>query len=90
MEADQTDYDRAHKHCFKNRSELDRSDACGCFYCPNTFKRSEVFEWTDDETTALCPQCGIDSVIGSAVGFQLSREFFQKMNDRWFGESIKV
>jgi hypothetical protein len=82
---------RAHKHCFRNRNEVERSAHCGCFYCLETFKPVEIQEWADKgATTALCPRCGIDSVIGSASGFPLTRRFLQQMNDRWFGESIKI
>ena len=49
----------------------------------------EIEEWVDaDETgegqTALCPRCGIDSVIGSASGYPITKEFLEAMNRRWF------
>jgi hypothetical protein len=36
------------------------------------------------EDTAMCPRCGIDSVIGSASGIDLTPEFLRKMHDFWF------
>jgi hypothetical protein len=81
---------RAHKHCRRNRDELAGSANCGCFYCLETFPPQSIQEWTDDGATAMCPHCGIDSVIGSGSGFPLSQRFLQRMNDRWFGETIKV
>jgi hypothetical protein len=38
--------------------------------------------------TALCPRCGIDSVLGSASGYPINREFLQKMNEYWFQRTI--
>ena len=75
----------AHKHCFRNRSELQESEICGCFYCEKMFAPSEIEEWTDDgDTTALCPKCGIDSVIGSSSGFPIVPAFLKAMNARFF------
>ena len=33
---------------------------------------------------ALCPACGIDSVLGSASGFPVTPEFLGRMNACWF------
>ncbi|HEY1939669.1 MAG TPA: hypothetical protein VGJ33_17195 [Candidatus Angelobacter sp.] len=74
----------AHKHSFKNRDEIDKSTHCGCFYCEKNFPPAEIWEWVDDEQTAMCPFCGIDSVLGNFHGFELSKEFLHSMNERWF------
>lgn len=87
------DLDRAHRHSAGHRAELLASERCGCFYCLAVFSPQAIDEWidadadSDDEagTTALCPACGIDAVIGSAAGFPLRREFLQAMRARWFG-----
>jgi hypothetical protein len=67
---------RAHEYCILNRAELERSDACGCFYCERIFHPNEINEWTDDEKTALCPYCGIDSVPASSTGW-VEKSFLQ-------------
>jgi len=36
------------------------------------------------ERTAMCPECGIDSVIGSASGYPITTEFLQGMHAEWF------
>ena len=77
----------AHEHCSKHRPEILSSASCGCFYCLECFGPHEIDEWIEEEGTALCPRCGIDSVIGSASGFVLTKEFLKEMNDYWFGES---
>jgi hypothetical protein len=84
------DYIRAHKSCSRHRSEIERSERCGCFYCLQSFLPGEIEEWTDDDTTAMCPRCGIDSVIGSASGFSLSQEFLRRMHHYWFERSHKI
>ena len=78
------DHIAAHKWSDRNRSDLKKSDLCGCFYCLEVFPPNEIQDWTDDGATALCPKCGIDSVIGSVSGYPIQREFLSKMHDHWF------
>ncbi len=78
----------AHKRSIHHRSEVLASDRCGCFYCCAILVPSEITEWTDDLNgigqTALCPRCGIDSVIGDKSGFEISAEFLARMKTFWF------
>jgi hypothetical protein len=74
----------AHKHSSRHRVELDESDLVGCFHCKETYSLTAVKEYVDENDTALCPVCGIDSVIGSASGFPLSAEFLEEMHQLWF------
>ena len=89
------DLTAAHRHSIRHRLELERSDRCGCFCCGATFDVSEINEWANDdpsraEKTAICPRCGIDSVIGSASGFPITAEFLERMRQRWFGRLPSV
>ena len=75
----------AHKHSANHRDELSNSRACGCFYCCTIFKATDIDDWCDDGKTAICPNCGIDSVIGDASGFPVASEDFLKlMAQYWF------
>jgi hypothetical protein len=74
----------AHDHAFRQREELSQSDGCGCFYCFQTYSPSEVKTWVDDNQTAICPRCGMDSVIGSASGFPLTKVALRKMYARTY------
>jgi hypothetical protein len=49
------------------------------------FEFKNIKEWTDDSQTALCPTCGIDSVIGDESGFPITDHFLEAMEARWFG-----
>jgi hypothetical protein len=83
----QPDYIRAHKESSNHREGLAASACCGCFYCLAIFDPAEINRWIDHESTALCPQCGIDSVIGSASGYPVTKGFLRKMQEYWFGEA---
>ena len=78
------DVREAHVHSSKHRIELLASESCGCFYCGGTFRPSEIADWVDSGQTALCPRCGIDSVIGSEAGFPLTKDFLDQMHEYWF------
>lgn len=82
------DHIRAHRHSIYHREELLASEQCGCFYCCAIFPPSHIREWTDCwesvGQTALCPECGIDSVIGSESGYPITREFLMEMRAYWF------
>ena len=79
---------QAHKHSMGNRDEILSSERCGCFYCLEIFLPKEVKEWIDEKKgvgqTALCPRCGIDSVIGSRSGYPITAKFLQLMKEYWF------
>jgi hypothetical protein len=78
----------AHKFCTNNRSRLLESEICGCFYCRQRFSPQRVVEWIDHDTTALCPECGIDSLIAASSGVPLTDEFLEAMYEWWFATTI--
>lgn len=69
-----------------NRRVVESGARCGCFHCKEMFEGAQVSDWFDKGLTAVCPKCGIDSVISEAspgVG-QLTPEALTAMYDRWF------
>src|SRR5688572_5370679 len=78
--SDAWDKQAAHAHSSNHRAEILDSSVCGCFYCLATFPPVEIQDWVDEDSggqgqTALCPRCGIDSVIGGRSGFPISEAF---------------
>lgn len=74
----------AHKHSSNHRDAILESSICGCFYCCRTYPPTTIQKWTDAGQTALCPNCGIDSVIPDVAGFPLTPEFLAQMKAHWF------
>jgi len=72
------------KHAVQHRREVLHSDVCGCFHCLALFEPSTIRNWIDDGQTALCPHCGMDSVVGAESGFDVRGEFLSAMQGRWF------
>jgi len=82
----------AHKFSSCHRNEILTSGVvCGCFHCCQTFDSTAIVEWVDEDDsgvgqTALCPRCGIDSVISSCSGFPVTLDFLKEMRHYWFGD----
>ncbi len=89
----------AHKHSSKHREEVLASRVCGCFHCLKTFAPARIKEWVDwpagtpaDQrfdrgTTALCPYCSIDAVVGDKSGLPVGKELLVRMKWHWFHEA---
>lgn len=84
-------YVEAHEVARNNREALEVSANCGCFFCLTIFSPTEIRDWCDDydkeSNTAICPHCGIDSVLAQSSGFPLTEEFLTKMKWTWFGDT---
>ena len=82
----------AHRYSNNHKPELEKDHLCGCFYCMEIFHPAEITDWLigdgpiDRRGTAICPKCGIDSVIGESSGFPITKEFLSTMHDHWFGQ----
>lgn len=72
-----------HRRSFRGKDWLSASQTCGCFYCLRAFDFEQINNWVDDDQTALCPYCGIDSVIGFDTAC-VDRDLLDAMNKRWF------
>ncbi|MFC1639036.1 cytoplasmic protein [Patescibacteria group bacterium] len=71
----------------RNREQLAESDEAGCYYCRNVFPASEVSNYVIEEDgteTAVCPKCGLDSVLADSAGIELSAENLEQLNEYWF------
>lgn len=75
-----------HAHCTNNKSSLEKSALCGCFYCGKIFSPREITEYADEGKTAICPFCGIDAVLSEECGYPITQELLNQMNGYWFGE----
>jgi len=82
-------YAEAYKHASKHRVELEASARCGCFFCFRTFPPASIKAWIDASQTALCPSCGVDSVIGNASSQRIDDAFLRKMHVHYFGYRSK-
>jgi hypothetical protein len=79
-----------HRQSSGHRQALSAADKVGCFYCRKTFKPTEILDWVDSGGTALCPRCGIDSVVPETAQHTLTAELLHDMHAYWFKRSVFV
>uniref|UniRef100_UPI003F4C4C0B hypothetical protein n=1 Tax=Brachyspira catarrhinii TaxID=2528966 RepID=UPI003F4C4C0B len=62
---------------------LMKEDVCGCFYCVSIFIPKLITDWIEDQNdlTAICPYCGIDSIIPNHSDYQLNKELLKEMRE---------
>ena len=76
----------AHAYSLNNMPALAKDRSCGCFHCLKVFDPREITEYVEDRTgSAICPYCGIDSILGESAGFPLTEDFLKAMRRYWFG-----
>jgi NAD-dependent SIR2 family protein deacetylase len=86
------DFDKVHDQCGWHEEAILESKKCGCFYCLRIFPPDEIIEWIKESEncprgpgkTAVCPYCGIDSVLPDIIDYELTKEFLKSMQDKFF------
>lgn len=81
---DRTEARKIWVKCGCNRALIRKSKSCGCFYCGKVYPAENVVKYIN-ETTAECPECGIDSVLPDGDGLNLTPELLAEMHDIYFG-----
>lgn len=70
----------------RERQEGIRASKCGCFYCLAIFPGVEITQWIDEGTTAICPKCGIDSVLSEYERYDICESSLKKRHQASFGQ----
>lgn len=76
-----------YSHSIRNRKELKKSKKCGCFYCMEIFNPCDIKHWYREkggEKTAICPHCGIDSIIAETEDYKITKELLEEMRKEYF------
>lgn len=72
------------KFATSNKDALGKSKYAACYYCQQVFLANEVVEFLEVENTALCPKCGIDSVLPDTSGYEFTKENLLELHKFWF------
>ncbi len=97
LQKDSADVDKAwtipelkaiYSHSIRNEESILKSNLCGCFHCisilaATEFKLSEMVVEKDGFKTAICPICGIDSVLGDST-VEITAEILEALNEYYF------
>jgi NAD-dependent SIR2 family protein deacetylase len=52
-----------HNQSKNNKTLLAVHKYATCFQCMKVYEHNKIIEYTDDGTTAICPNCGVDAVL---------------------------
>ncbi len=75
-----------------HEKEILESRKCGCFYCLSIFSPNKIEEWIEESKdskrglgkTAMCPNCGIDSVLPDSINQKITIELLKTMKEQYF------
>ncbi|MEO8699148.1 MAG: cytoplasmic protein [Kofleriaceae bacterium] len=82
-------YVAAKERASRHRAELEASGHCACFFCFKKFPTSDIKTWIEANQTALCPHCGLDSVLGSGTDHRIDDQFLRKMHQHYYAYRTK-
>ena len=86
------DYNKVHDACGWHEEAILKSKICGCFHCLSIFPPNEIEEWIEEREdcprgpgkTAVCPKCGIDSVLPDNIDSEITVKLLAEMQNRFF------
>lgn len=76
-----------YQQSYANEEQIRHSTQCGCFFCESLFDSATVIDFCQedgDKRTALCPHCGMDTVIGDSTGISITPELLHQLNQQYF------
>jgi len=78
------EFEDIHDSCYLNKKYI---DDCGgtCFNCGRYEYAHANRSWTDNGETALCPKCGLDTVIPGIV----HADTIDEIREYWLGEKLE-
>ena len=80
---EETKLNRLHAYCSHNKELIVTSKKCYCFYCKEKFDSTEVSKYIDNGQTAICPKCGVDTVLPDNIE-GINDRVIDEMNKYWF------
>ena len=82
------EFEKIFAHTVGNDLEILHSEKCSCIFCRHTINARDVQDWISDDrgVTAICPECGMDALVGDASGYHFDHETLKDLNLAFFGE----
>lgn len=74
------------KHIKNNEIEILGSQKAGCFFCGHEYSARKINDWANSRKgmSAICPVCGVASVIGDASGLPTDSAFLKETGKQLF------
>ena len=75
---------KLHAYSYNNKEKIMHSSKCYCFYCKKEMEAKEINKYIDNDSTALCPYCEIDSIIPDSIDENIDSLIIDELNKYWF------
>ena len=76
--------ERLNAYSSHNKRYIAVSNKCYCFHCLACVDHSEITEYLDAGQTAICPKCGIASIIPDSIDDTVDEKIISEMHAYWF------
>jgi len=80
MELTKEQIEGLHAFTSHNKEIMKRSGIYLCSYCQKGGLSKNIENWADDGETALCPDCGVDSLIPAMIPHDITKQ----LKEHWF------
>lgn len=92
MKYSKEQFPEIYKHTKNNEIDILNSKKCSCLFCRQTYDARRVSDWSNENNkiSAVCPECGMNAVVGDASGFSLDHDTLKQLNLTYFGEDYMV
>lgn len=87
MKFEQKTIDDILAHTKGNESDILHSNRCACLFCRQRYDARKVSDWSNEgnKISAVCPECGMPTVVGDASGYTFDHDELKELNERLFG-----
>ena len=75
---------KLHAYSSHNKDLVAVSGKCYCFHCKAVVSSYLITDYADNGQTALCPKCGIASILPDAIEEVTNKNIIAEMNEYWF------
>lgn len=75
---------KLHTYSSNNKELIMKANRVHCFHCKSNMSYRDIKEYIDNDSTGLCPYCGIDSLLPDSIDDNIDDSIIEDMNKYWF------
>lgn len=76
--------EKLHARASNNKELIMNANKVYCFHCKKEMSYKDIVEYIDNDSTGICPHCGVDSLLPDSIDELIDEEIINDMNKYWF------